>query len=94
MEALLTELVKNGGLFGIIVGVFGLALRATYMGEKASQTDRVKDAQATVDRILDLVQKAEESKRELTRAIDENTEATRQLYERCPGTPVSQLRRG
>lgn len=96
MEQLLTELAKNGGLVGIIVAVFGLALRTMYVDGKASQGARVQDAQAVVDKILGMVQRMEESKRELTSALNENTEVTRQLAERCPGSGAAShnMRRG
>jgi hypothetical protein len=56
-----------------------------YNDGQKHQTDRVEDAQKVVKQILELVEKAEASKQELARAIDENTDATRQLASRCPG---------
>lgn len=91
MDALIKAFLENGTLLGLAAALVALGFRVLYVDARTSQTSRVQDAQAVVDRILKLVADSEASKRELARAIDENTEAMRQLAQRCPG--ASSIRR-
>lgn len=94
MSQVLDQLLQHGGLIGAILAGAGLAMYKLYNDGQKHQTNRVDDAQKVVKQILELVEKAEASKQALARAIDENTEATRQLANRCPGAAARTAARG
>lgn len=94
MNQVLDQLLQHGGLIGAILAAAGWAMRKLYNDGQKHQTNRVEDAQKVVRQILELVEKSEASKQELAKAIDENTEATRQLASRYPGTAQGPAARG